>query len=211
MPEESDAQKRLKEKAIAAAKKRYEADALAETLAAFELEFTKMLRTDGITITTVYSRRKAHEAAVKACREANGGAAAAGERVEEPAYVPLDPQQWWREQGHAFKYCTPLARILLNIQISAAEVERLFSRGGLMITPRRNCLGADKEERLMVTAYNTISTFKAELTGGKVRAAADGAAQAAIMRCLYPFAEGDCDRDGEDGEYEVVSEEANNE
>ena len=89
-------------------------------------------------------------------------------------------------------YYPEFARMLLAIQIASAEVERLFSRGGIMFTARRNKLGNDKLEKLFVTAYNTVASWEVDRKAGVV-----GSELETVLKMLYPgCAEGlDIDED----------------
>ena len=63
-----------------------------------------------------------------------------------------------------------MARWLLCISASSAEVERLFSKCGIVLGPRRNRLGADKEDSFLSIAYNMARTWKhaGELTEAEI-------------------------------------------
>ena len=105
--------------------------------------------------------------------------------------VPLDILDFWREINGRFPTVAQVARWLLIISMSSAEVERLFSRGGLVITSRRNRLGADKEELLLLllTAYNLTRAWKE--AGG----VGSGEENAIMMARLYSACEGGLDFD----------------
>ena len=54
------------------------------------------------------------------------------------------------------------------VSISAAEIERVFSKAGQVIDTRRNRLGARKEDMFIVTAYNMTKEWrKAQKDGGR--------------------------------------------
>lgn len=53
-----------------------------------------------------------------------------------------------------------LARWYLAIPISTAEVKRLLSKCGLVMTPRRNRLSAEKEGLCLLAAYITTSKWQ---------------------------------------------------
>ena len=72
----------------------------------------------------------------------------------------MDILEFWHANKHTFPIIAQFARRLLVIAISSAEVERLFSRGGLVLTSCRNRLGAEKEEKLLLTAYNLTREWK---------------------------------------------------
>ena len=72
--------------------------------------------------------------------------------------------------------------------VGSAHVERLFSRGGLVLTSRRNRLGAAKEELLLLTAYNLTREWKE-------RGQAAGAKEGIVMRRLFSACDGGLDTD----------------
>ena len=74
------------------------------------------------------------------------------------------------------------------ISISLAEVERLFSRGGLVLTSRRNRLGATKEELFLLTPYNLTREWKES-------GSAAGEEESIIMRRLFASCDGGLDED----------------
>ena len=78
-----------------------------------------------------------------------------------------------------------IARNLLCISFSAAEVERFFSNGAIVITPRRNRLGAEKQEPLMLAAFNLTREWRAAGLGDA------GAEARIVMRRLGFIAEAD--------------------
>ena len=125
-----------------------------------------------------------------------GGGAAAPVRLSkpiEPVYVPIDTLTFWRTHEGHFKYYAVVARMLLAIQIASAEVERLFSRGGVMLTARRNRLGDEKLEKFFVTANNTVAAWKEERKAGVV-----GAELKVVLEMLYPRCAEGIDLDDDD-------------
>ena len=104
------------------------------------------------------------------------------EKPVEPVYEDFDTLIWWRETSPRYKYLSVVARNLLCIMPSSAEVERLFSKGGLVLTSRRNSIGDDKEEKFMMAAYNAASAWKEKNKLGKADAEA---AHAAMLSCFY--------------------------
>ena len=112
---------------------------------------------------------------------AGGAASPRLAKPVKPVYVPVDTLVFWRTHAKRFKYYAVVARMLLAIQIASAEVERLFSRGGIMFTARRNQLGNDKLEKLFVTAYNVVAAWKEDRKAGVV-----GSELKIIFEMLYP-------------------------
>ena len=98
------------------------------------------------------------------------------------------PQQWSFRVTLTLSSIAQIARWLLVIAISSAEVEGLFSRGGLVLTSRRNRLGAAKEELLLLTAYNLTREWKE-------RGQAAGAEEGIVMRRLFSACDGGLDTD----------------
>lgn len=161
---------------------------------------------------SVYNRRKEHDALLKAFNSALTAHEAAlaewkahdadpawtdpmGPMPMPPAapsgYVRVNPLAWWRERQGALPIMSNLARWFLCIAISAAEVERLFSRAGFMLTSRRNSLGGEKEEMFLLASYNIVRQWKAEQKlGGEV-----GAEHRVMMARVYAKCAGGLDFD----------------
>ena len=60
------------------------------------------------------------------------------------------------EKNHAtFPILSTFAKVVLAIPASAAKSERVFSKGGLLITPKRTCLAANILEDLVMVTLNT--------------------------------------------------------
>ncbi len=106
----------------------------------------------------------------------------------KPEYVPLDIVEFWRAHKASFRIVAQVARWVLVIAISSAEVERLFSRGGLVLTSRRNRLGEAKEELLLLTAYNMTREWKEAGSSA-------GCEEEIIMRRLFGLCDGGLDID----------------
>jgi hypothetical protein len=150
-------------------------------------------------------------AAWEEAREAAAGVEAGQEVVnliapqEEPAnppagpppYEPIDPLVWWRTKKLTFPHLAWVARWLFAINASAAEVERVFSRGGLVIRPHRNRLGAEKEELFLITAYNLTLDWK-------VAKALGGSEEAVVAKRLLGK-DCDCDDDIPDADAEPAA------
>ena len=108
-------------------------------------------------------------------------------------YVNLDPRLLARfSQGVAVSRC----EIFSIESISSAEIERLFSRAGLIIKPLRNSLpqrARDKpgEEKFIIAGYNLTKGWKA------ARADGEGKSTCArrIMGSLVDDSEADYDDD----------------
>jgi hypothetical protein len=93
------------------------------------------------------------------------------------------------------------ARCYLIIPVSPAEVERLFSQCGLVITKRRNRLGHEKRELYMLAAYNVGKEWRAALAPGHPEPARRA------MRHLYPDVDMDLsDSEDEDADVEWVAD-----
>ena len=91
------------------------------------------------------TRLAAYATAIDAWAALGADEAAKPISPSEPEYVSVDILVFWRANKHKVPIIAQFARRLLVIAISSAEVERLFSRGGLVLTSRRNRLGAEKE------------------------------------------------------------------
>ena len=142
-------------------------------------------------MSVVYEHKTKHDEAAKAFAAGNDlyvsamlmwdehdGSPAPSPPAEPPAYSPCDILEFWRAHKDAFPIIAQIARWLLVISISSAEVERLFSRGGLVLTSRRNRLGHEKEELFLLTAYNMTREWK---EGG----ATAGTEEGIMMRRLF--------------------------
>ena len=147
-----------------------------------------------------------YEAALGAYNDAAGasdgsgdgaGAVAAPPAVKptKPEYVPIDTLKWWRANRGFFKFLAPVARLLLSIQISSAEVERLFSRGGIVLTPRRNRLGSEKREKFLVVGYNLSADWSVAVKAGE-----EGAEQRVALMNFYDECSGGLDFDDDEGD-----------
>jgi hypothetical protein len=82
-------------------------------------------------------------------------------------YVNLDPLDFWRDLAKELPYLAAAAKSFLSISISSAEIERLFSRAGLIINPLRNSLSRDKEEKFIIAGYNLTKGWKAARADGE--------------------------------------------
>lgn len=172
----------------------------------------------------VVNAREAHNAAIKAFDEAKAAHdawEAAGHSeddassededdavVEEPAvpadpgdYIPLCSLAWWRTNSDKYPTLAWMARSFLSICVSSAEVERLFSKGALVITPHRNRLGDHKSELYIMAAYNMTAAWKAEQKlGGK----GGYAASDVLLTHLFPEVEVDSGETDEEGKPRMV-------
>ena len=101
----------------------------------------------------------------------------------------------WRANRGFFKFLAPVARLLLSIQISSAEVERLFSRGGIVLTPRRNRLGSEKREKFLVVGYNLSADWSVAVKAGE-----EGAEQRVALMNFYDECSGGLDFDDDEGD-----------
>ena len=108
-------------------------------------------------------------------------------------YEPLDILGFWRVNIGEFPIIAQIARWLLVIAISSAEVERLFSRGGLVLTSRRNRLCAVKAELFLLTAYNMTREWKEA-------GSAQGAEEEIMLRRLFASCNGGLNADADTAE-----------
>ena len=68
--------------------------------------------------------------------------------------VETDPLVWWRDHCCDFPLLAKRARKYLCIQASSLPSERLFSKAGLVITPKRTQLKSEKANMLIFLAEN---------------------------------------------------------
>ena len=70
---------------------------------------------------------------------------------------------WWKENEQFLPLLSKVAKQVLGIPCSSAKSERVFSTGTMMVTKRRNRLGATRIENLLVIKENAklIEEFKA--------------------------------------------------
>ena len=64
--------------------------------------------------------------------------------------LETDPLAWWRDHCRDFPLLAKRAKKYLCIQASSSASERLFSKAGLVITPKRTQLKPEKANMLMV-------------------------------------------------------------
>ncbi len=106
----------------------------------------------------------------KKAKKANDSAAATGGDPvvvpPKPVYERTDFGAWWRTNKDKLPLMAQVARWACAISVSAAEVERLFSRANLVLTSRRNRISADKEERFVLAAYNITREWKERKKAG---------------------------------------------
>jgi len=180
-----------------------------------EAEFTDLLKrlgSDVFNSRQAFKKAKAeYEAALKAFEAAGAGtgdgdgdgdgadavAAPPAIKPTKPEYAPIDTLKWWRANKRFFKFLAPVARLLLSIQISSAEVERLFSRGGIVLTPRRNRLGSEKREKFLVVGYNVSADWNLALKAG-----VEGAEQRVALKNFYNGCSGGLDFDDDEQDNE---------
>ena len=65
-----------------------------------------------------------------------------------------DPLNWWKEHMKDFKLMAPFAKKYLAIQATSSPSERLFSKAGNIITPKRAQLNPEKANMLVFLAQN---------------------------------------------------------
>jgi hypothetical protein len=126
-----------------------------------EKEFGTMLK---FIAADVYEARGRHNEAEKAYDKSmlEWKAAKVGPEPASPSYVPIDILEWWKTRAAQFPLMAQMARWMCAISISGAEVERVFSRGSLVLPPHRNRLGAEKEELYLMASYNITRAWKKE-------------------------------------------------
>ena len=66
-----------------------------------------------------------------------------------------DTLVWWSRHTQALPILSNIARAVLAIPASASKSERVFSKGGLLMTPKRERLGADILKDLIIICLNT--------------------------------------------------------
>ena len=72
---------------------------------------------------------------------------------------------WWKEHEKMFPILSHVAKIVLTIPCSSAKSERTFSCAGNFLNLKRNRLGSNKLEELVILKENKkpLLTIKAEL------------------------------------------------
>ena len=93
----------------------------------------------------VFTRQKAYEVT---CPEAKAKGA------PEPVYAKVDVLLFWREKKHELPLLAEVVPNFFCLDLVSSEIERFFSRCGIVMPPRRNRLGHHKEEIFMVASYN---------------------------------------------------------
>ena len=68
--------------------------------------------------------------------------------------LETDPLAWWRDHCRDFPLLAKRAKKYLCIQASSSASERLFSKAGLVITPKRTQLKPEKANMLIFLAEN---------------------------------------------------------
>jgi hypothetical protein len=194
----------LKKAAITRRRKEDKAAKMADMETRIRKEWRTLL---GTIEKTVFMRREEHAAAVaahkKACTEYETAYAAWMDDesedtmepekppAEEPKYEPVSITDFWVANKTALPILAQVTRWMCALSISAAEVERLFSRGGLVLTNRRNRLGEEKEELFLLTAYNLTRDWKAAQRAGL----AASVEKDIVLRRLYPAVAAELDVD----------------
>ena len=78
----------------------------------------------------------------------------------------LDPNgdrlDWWKKHEQVLPLLSKVAKHVLGIPCSSAKSERIFSTGAMRVTKRRNRLGVQRIENLLVIKENKklVETFK---------------------------------------------------
>jgi hypothetical protein len=76
-----------------------------------------------------------------------------GFTITDPNMAPL---QWWKLHYRRFPELARLARLYLSIPASSAEVERLFSASGRIITEERARLSERRSQQMLMLKKNKI-------------------------------------------------------
>ena len=64
------------------------------------------------------------------------------------------PLTWWKVEASRMPVLSTVARKYLCICASSVAKERMFSKGGNIVTTKRNCLKPENVEHLMFLAKN---------------------------------------------------------
>lgn len=161
MPEVTEAEKIAK----LAARERRKETVRASRREAFHASFDKELNTySDLVENEIFPRRQKHDDAVKAYEASKLAAGVEGPQfAKPPAYEQVEPLSWWARRCQEFPLLMHFVRSLLCRSISAAEIERLFSKCGLVLTHLRNRIGSEKEDLYCLTSYNINREWKQAL------------------------------------------------
>lgn len=133
MPEGTEAEKEAKAKARVEAAKEQLKDDLSMLVASLKIEIRRYMN---------IVAKSEGSLNVKLTEEE--------EKMKEAGMSPT--LLWWRKMKTTFPILAHVARSLFTINATSSEVERLFSRGAIVLPPRRNRLGAEKVNKYLVAA-----------------------------------------------------------
>jgi hypothetical protein len=97
------------------------------------------------------------------------------ERYQREALCPMfemygdkqqysNPLRWWQERARSYPTLCSLALTYLSIPASSASVERIFSRAGITMAPRRNRLANDIfEAQVLYNDFMRVVPFMVNL------------------------------------------------
>ena len=108
----------------------------------------------------VFTQQKAYEVT---CAESKAKGA------PEPVSAKVDALLFWREKKDELPLLAEVVPNFFCLDLVSSEIERFFSRCGIVIPPRRNRLGHHKEEIFMVASYNLTRDMK-RVKGSRSRA-----------------------------------------
>ena len=69
-------------------------------------------------------------------------------------HIDQCPLEWWKIEAHRMPVLSKVARKYLCICASSVASERMFSKGGNIVTAKRNGLQPENVERVMFLAKN---------------------------------------------------------
>jgi hypothetical protein len=75
-------------------------------------------------------------------------------KKEKAVEVSADALQWWKCRESRYPLISQMAKAYLAIFASSADVERLFSTGGLVVSPLRTSLHSSKVENILFCNRN---------------------------------------------------------
>ena len=61
--------------------------------------------------------------------------------------------EWWKHHGHLHPLIADVARRCLSLQASSAASERSFSKSGLIVSKKRQCLKAERVDGLTLVGW----------------------------------------------------------
>ena len=88
---------------------------------------------------------------------------------------------WWKENEQFLPLLSKVAKQVLSIPCSSAKSERVFSTGTMMVTKRRNRLGASRIENLLIIKENAKLIEEYKASTGRVIVPNDDAFKAVVI------------------------------